>query len=223
MALTSPAAPHGAPSLGAGGRSPRGLHIHLCAQDGHSSAAAPASRTPAVGGTQVARPCRPSREERHSPHAGQAWALPPLQTPGLAQHPRLPCSRPWGPSRERTLGASTMSLVFNEKGDSCQESCPPQRASTAALPLHRDRGPQGGPGSTTGGQGPQGGPGVHKEGQGPQGGTGVHKWGRGSTGGQGVHKRGQGVHRGPGSPQEGRGSTRGIRGPHAYAQHAHTG
>ena len=176
MALTSPAALHGAPSLGAGRHGPSGLQVHLCARDGHSSAAAPVSRTPAVGGSRVPGPCRPSREERQSPHTDQAWALPPPQTPGLAQQPRLPCSRPRGPSEGEPHGPQPRRSIFNKQGDSCQESCPPQGASPVAPAPPQGQGSTGGLGST-------GGTGVHRGDRESTGRPGSPHGGRGSTGG----------------------------------------
>lgn len=119
-------------------------------------------------------PSQQRREAEPAHGSGMGLASPP-QTPGLAQQPRLPCSRPRGPSEGEPHGPQPRLSIFNKQGDSCQESCPPQGASPVAPAP-----PQG--------QGSTGGAWVHRGDRGPQGGQGVHGEARESTWRTGVHR-----------------------------------
>lgn len=121
-------------------------------------------REPDAGsGRDAGRRLLPSQQRRGAePTHGSGIGLPPLQTPGLAQHPRLPCSRPRGPSEGEPRGASTMTLLLQRAGRQLPgRAAHPTEPAPGHLHLHGARGPQqaggpqGGQGSTRGDRGPE--------------------------------------------------------------------
>ena len=139
-------------------------------------------------------PSQQRREAEPAHGSGMGLASPPkprasLNSPGspAADHGVLP--------RENLMGRNHVSASSTSREIAARRAAHPREPAPWHLHLHRDRGPQGGPGSTEG-TGVHRGAWVHRGDTGPQG-------GQGSTGGTGSPRGGQGVHMEDGGPQGG--------------------